>query len=554
MARLNLESHDFPLGWSRHPYLRGMFALKFPYGSREFAAAVKYIPGIQFEGSTLSWRIPRELFQVVSKLAAEICKFTPRDPVERPYELDASPGERPYQLEARARVLQEKSAFLAFDTGLGKTRPALESAEGRTLVCLPASIRSSFVDEITRWRPGASVTVIGPKKGKVGGLDLEAIRTSDFTLVSYSMLEKLEELPTDFQTVIFDEVHYLKNWKAKRTKAAIALLKASPPDQLRIALSATPITNTPIDLHQPLDLIYPGRFGHFVAFRDRYFNVSSNGYGPVITGLRMDTREELADRLSKVIIRATKQEWAHLLPPLTTVIHRSAPELRAEEEFRGLSDFFQSKTPLAQSSLHLHEELFLKHMGLAMLDKIERTKELLAEAIERGEKKIAVVSYHRSVNKTLEGYCRKLLGKSKLGDGFLTVKVDGSDSPEERLKLLKEAALSDRAVVFATMESVQEGLNVLSAFNHVILSELYYKPSVVAQLLGRFHRVGQRNAVTVEIPILTGTLDDRILYVLKNKLEMANSLLTGGSSETSLLGAMDQDGKSWREELLEAVL
>ena len=65
----------------------------------------------------------------------------------------------------------------------------------------------------------------------------------------------------------------------------------------------------------------------------------------------------------------------------------------------------------------------------------------------------------------------------------------------------------------------RQGLNVLAAFSHVILAELYYKPATVSQLLGRFHRFGQRNPVTVEIPIISGTLDDRILFVLKQKLE-----------------------------------
>src|SRR5204862_452073 len=43
--------------------------------------------------------------------------------------------------------------------------------------------------------------------------------------------------------VVLDESHYVKNPQAGRTKAALALASALPPDALRLALTGTPILN-----------------------------------------------------------------------------------------------------------------------------------------------------------------------------------------------------------------------------------------------------------------------------------------------------------------------
>lgn len=549
MARL--ADTTIPLGFSLHPTMRGMYRYRLPFGSREFAAEAKVIPGVTYDSVTYSWTCPFELTEELAKLGSTHAKFHAKPPYRRPSQLEANPGERPYQLEARRRAESELSALLAFDTGLGKTRAALEASPGRTLVLCPAAVRPSFVDEISKWVPGASVTVVTPKKGKRAWNPEEA-KEADFTVCSYAMFDKVvDQLPRDFETVIMDEIHYLKSYKAKRTQAVERFLEESPASQIRLGLSATPIMNTPTDLFKPIDLLWPGRLGWWTKFRDRYFSVASNGYGLVITGLRQDTKKELMDRVSKIIVRATKQEWAHLLPPLTAQVQRYEPECRAAEDYRGMSDYFMKGEDYAFSHA---DELFLKHMGMAMDDKVLRTKDLLSEAIARGERKIAVVSYHRSVNTALAGFARKESAKAANSDGYFVASVDGGDNPEQRLRVLKEAAEQDYAIVFATMESITEGLNVLAAFSHVILAELYYKPASVSQLLGRFHRFGQRSAVTVEIPIITGTLDDRILFVLKQKLEMMNDVLRTGASEQKLLSAFGADASDWRKELLGAVL
>ena len=105
------------------------------------------------------------------------------------------------------------------EMGVGKTLQAISLAylyrdEWPLLIITPASLKFSWKDELISWLPNmmpSSIQVF--KKGS------EAIDSSkSIFITSYEMASKSEQLKAkEFQCIIADEVHYLKNRDAKRS-------------------------------------------------------------------------------------------------------------------------------------------------------------------------------------------------------------------------------------------------------------------------------------------------------------------------------------------------
>jgi len=82
--------------------------------------------------------------------------------------------------------------------------------------------------------------------------------------------------------LVFDESHYRKDPRRKRTKAAIELSRRAPAQALRLALTGTPILNRPSELPSQLRLLdRPSDFGSGSKisrrFRARAATTACNG-------------------------------------------------------------------------------------------------------------------------------------------------------------------------------------------------------------------------------------------------------------------------------------
>ena len=86
---------------------------------------------------------------------------------------------------------------------------------------------------------------------------------------------------------------------------------------MALGLSGTPIDNRLDDLPGQVHAIWPNRFGSWWSFTERYYNCTPGEYGGKHLGdLLEENLAELQDRIDAVSMRVTKEEVAHLLPPL----------------------------------------------------------------------------------------------------------------------------------------------------------------------------------------------------------------------------------------------
>ncbi|MDX6362903.1 MAG: hypothetical protein QOC85_1913 [Streptomyces sp.] len=138
--------------------------------------------------------------------------------------------------------------------------------------------------------------------------------------------------------------------------------------------------------------------------------------------------------------------------------------------------------------------------------KLQRLRELVSEAAENGLK-VVVFSYFRDVLATVH----EALGEGVFGP------ISGSVPAARRQRLVDEfAAAGGHAVLLSQIEAGGVGLN-LQAASVVILCEPQVKPTLEHQAVARAHRMGQVRPVQVHRLLVTDSVDERLLSILKNK-------------------------------------
>jgi len=292
-----------------------MAKVSTPY-KKEFVEWIKQYPGREWDRTEKVWKVPLELWGEVSEGIQEFYKQEPDMHMHFSHPIGEIINEDLYEFQRVAvhKVLQEGgTGFLNFEMGLGKTPTAIEILKHlnchTVLIVCPAVVRLNWESELKKWGWKGNIQILDTGK-KAKSYAEEPVPGA--VIVSYELLTHLTKCV--FAATIFDESHYIKNNKAGRSKHARSI-RIRNPSAACLCLSATPITSEPKDLHNQLDMLWPGRFGTFWQFVNRYSNLTSNGYGTEIKGTNDLHISELESRISATCQRVTKHEVAHLLPP-----------------------------------------------------------------------------------------------------------------------------------------------------------------------------------------------------------------------------------------------
>lgn len=427
------------------------------------------------------------------------------------------PGMREYQRDGIGWLVEQcqasGAALLADEMGLGKSAQAIVAAEvlrqgadNLTLIVCPAMVKRHWESQITRWEyPGvASVT-----SGCWAVMGYEEFRTA---------VAKGSAPPAD--GLILDEVHYLSNPKAQRTKAVTQWLATQSPRPWVIGLSGTPMTSRPRDLHSPLDILHPGRWGKAYTFQARYCNGRKEKIpGPGGTEMEVwvadgvSRPEELAARLRAVMLRRTKAEVAHELPTLSRQIMEIDLPVKARRQLAKAAKASQDLGGSLQGLLSMGEA-----------HKIEAATELARDILANGGRPLLLTT-RKETAQTLA---------KELGCPAVT----GEDSADTR----RAALLAGGAAGVATIYSVQVGIDLLE-FTSIIMVGLDWTPSTLLQAEARLHRLGQQQHVTIHYLIGMGTLDEIVRDRVIAKLDSFAAIVGGGGEGARLatsLGGGDE--------------
>jgi SWI/SNF-related matrix-associated actin-dependent regulator 1 of chromatin subfamily A len=395
-----------------------------------------------------------------------------------------------HQKQALAWLEPKPKAILALDMGLGKTCVSSLNLTVPALVVCPASLKLNWQKELAMWRPELSVQVVQSPKDQLTGAHV--------TIVNYDILAKLE-LP-EYKTVVVDEAHYIKNYKAKRTKLMMGLIKTTPNVRL---LTGTPIVNRPIELWTQLYAIGATKLGYF-EFGMRFcagWKTPWDTYD--FTG--SSRQAELVKLLDPVMLRMTKEECIDLPAKTYRIISLDLPVDKRESKF----DLSQIDTPgpIAFEAIsdirRLNAERKLDSSITYIKDCLEQTY------------KIVVFAHHTHI---IDGIMQAL-------SDYGPVVVTGSVKNEDRQKAVESFQTDPKCRVFiGNIKAAGVGLT-LTAASHVVFVEAPWSPSDLQQAADRCHRIGQNVNVTVDLLTIKASIDELILHKILTKMDIIDAII-----------------------------
>lgn len=254
----------------------------------------------------------------------------------------------PFQVDAIDLFSRLPGGYLADECGLGKTIVAIEvvkhrrlhdtraASQGPCLIVCPKSVKSQWLDEIDRWDPEANVVMTGIagampnwESGQLFKLDwlFKPTRRNAYVIMHYEgVIRQATELAKYYwSSIICDEVHRIKNRKAKRTQY-IKLLQTSH----RLGLSGTPLHKNPGELWSVLHWLYPEEFRSYWKFFERFVEYRKHPYLGYREILGPKNEKELGKLIGSFFLRRTKQEVLPDLPPrIDTYV--TVPMLRQQQ-------------------------------------------------------------------------------------------------------------------------------------------------------------------------------------------------------------------------------
>lgn len=540
---------------------------RVPYRYREL---IKKLPGAKYHAKREQWHTPltwaalvqaRGIFDDRLDTAVEVGEWAWNEYTSRVLAAETSrevalnpdsvgilgdPRMRNYQRTGVDFLVTAQSAVLADDRGLGKTFIALQTVEQLDafpiLVVSPKTAKvTSWADEIEKWYPGRSFTVVdstGSRKLKQLSADTDITVVNFETLLtgriarygSIRLSDKDREdgpLNRDWGTIVVDEGHRVKDPHAKQTRALWAVGERA---KHRYVLTGTPIANNLSDFWSILRFISPDEWPSKTAFVDRYCEVTFGYNGSmVISGLKKDNKEEFFRIVDCRLLRRTKELVAPDLPPKVhqvLFVDMTPKQKAAYNEMK--------KTQVAQLE---SGEIVASFNPMTLKMRLGRFAKAYCAVDDNG--KIVMSMPSSTVDAVVElanettplvvfSAAKQLLNLADTelqAKGFTTARITGDESDKQRKDSLLRFNTNKAQVILCTLGAGSESIDLSHASVLVFMMRNY---SAVAnpQAEDRIHRLSQTADHVVIIDIITpGTVDEEIVPKLEAKYEIAEDLL-----------------------------
>ena len=438
-------------------------------------------------------------------------RATAADPIEG---LELGGTLEPFQWAGVRYVLDARRAFLADEQGLGKTVEALAALEADdaypAVVVCPASLKLNWAREAAHWLPHREVAVVDgrvavPPRGEITILNYEIVAAHRDALARRGL-----------RALVVDESHYVKNPRAKRTRAVRMLANAVAADGLRLCLTGTPVLNHAEEIVAQLRVLDRiDDFGSGAAF-SRWFNEM---------GARSEERLHWHLR-RHCFVRRLKADVLPQLPAKRQVVVPVA--LDNEREYRLAEEdviAWLRSQPLELDELDAKIAATLRAERLAQLGTLQRLAargklhaalHWIDDFLVSGEP-LVVFARHREVQDAVI---------ERFPDAAHLV---GADALAAREATVRAFQLPDgpQLIVCATRVAAQ-GITLTRASN-VCFLELEWTPAMHDQAEDRCHRIGQRDAVTAWYLLAADTIDETMARLVAHKRAHVAAVTEGRS-------------------------
>ena len=436
--------------------------------------------------------------------------------------------------------------ILADDMGLGKTLQViavllaakLEGKKGTSLVVAPAALVFNWGEELARFAPALTVSLIAGSQAD-RQKKLQEYQNFDVLVTSYDLLKRdidqYEE--KEFLYEIIDEAQYIKN----HTTAAAKSVKVIQ-SQTRYALTGTPIENRLSELWSIFDYLMPGFLYGYDTFKKEFET-------PIVKNEDEAAMTRLQKMVSPFILRRLKEDVLKDLPEKLEEIRY----VKFEDAQQKLYDaqVVHMKEKIAQQNegefnknkLWILAELtklrqiccspslcFENYRGEAA--KLEGCMQLIQSAMDGGHRML-LFSQFTSMLAILQDKLEK--------EGIPYYIITGETSKQKRQELVKQFNSDTTPVFLISLKAGGVGLNLTGA-DVVIHYDPWWNQAVQNQATDRAHRIGQTKKVTVYKLIARNTIEEKIQKLQDAKQNLAEQIISGD---------MGQLGSMSREDILE---
>lgn len=399
----------------------------------------------------------------------------------------------PFQEEAVSKMVHflmgaTGGVYNACEQGLGKCLQTIEAcrrinAKAPLVIC-PKSVKLVWASEIKKWRA-----------------------SGEWTIASYDDA-RLRKIPNEFfDVLICDECQYLKTHDSQRTQAVLNYYLPTVPHS--IFLSGTPFLSCITDCWPVFSRLSPSDFGDYWKFAYTYAKVIDTPWGHKLEGLK--NHEQLKKIITdKFFFRFTKEQVLKDLPPkilqeIPLPAHLAVKLTPDEEKLHThylevLKGAIAKGTPAPYPPVSITQKR--KEQGLK---KIPRIVEFCKEILDN-KTPLVIFGWHLEV-------IHELI--EKLVD-YDPVFITGQTSDKLRAEAVRKFQEGETLLFIGQLAAAGVGIT-LTAASTVVSVELDWNPPVNQQAWDRCHRIGQLNNVTVYIPIVKGSVDERVMEVVISK-------------------------------------
>lgn len=446
------------------------------------------------------------------------------------------------------RLKADGGAYIGWERGLGKTLGAATLIDAldakRVLVVAPNTAKDAvWRQQLNEFLPGRLVKVLPNVKAKREQLlsilpgqkgwqvhsdrgTLPHPQLMPFVLiVHYEALAILEaegwwKRLGEWDLIVADEAHRIKNTKAKMTKA----LKKIPAKH-KLALSGSIVMNHAEELFSPLQWLFPDRYkAKWRDWNDRYLEYVDSGFGKVCVGLKEGREDAMRQELGGFMAYRRKSDELDLPPKTeqTLLVDLSPKQRRAYNEVRDqfwtvLDDGQVIKTDnvLAQLTALRQIATGLDLEGGTVTDSTKL--DLALEMIRDNEDEAFVVFSWFKANARAAA--------AALGDEAYL--VTGDVPHQKRADMIAAFQAGERRVFVGTLATLSESVNLQRASNAVFLDR-HWTPATNIQAADRIYRIGQTRPVTITHLVARDTVDElRVLPALASKEALRRSIFGG---------------------------
>ena len=506
-------------------------------GCKEFISYMTSLKAVK-KPKNSEWIVPKSYLEEVQSNFEYQIQTNPWDNMGADLKL----APYPYQKEAIYYAINNPNSLLILPTGSGKTPigvgiVAEYANDNPIIVCTKTSLKYNWLQEISKFSDLPAKIIDSPSKaGKRFNEQFENCKIYVLnyeTLKNEKVYEKLRE--KNVCGIIMDEMQYVNNFKSKRSKATYKFNDL----ELKIGLTATPITNNPLNLFGIFNMLEPTVFQSYSKFSSRYIIWK---YRRPVKAKNVD---EMLDKVRPYIFKKDEADIIgqlpelNVLPPIVCQMTDNMAEINdiINQNLDELNDTIykldKKGTPetdpqwiKAQANLQAYQT-YAQELAddISLLDtnntftkdfniydttnpKLDALLEIVEDILESENKICIFTKYERMQNKIIQAIKDRF--------NIEVAYVNGSMNSEERYEQAMTLFNNGDVEVIVATDAMSEGISLYNC-KYLIEYEPANSYAVQTQRRGRVKRANSTSRISYIYQLITADSWDNIALKSINK-------------------------------------